>query len=62
MWAQGRRGKLEVGSLESGVGFGTSDGIEVRVLSGNISGSESGSVCGSFKFFLRLEIGRGERK
>ena len=44
------------------MGFGTSDGIEVRVLSGKISGSVSGSVSGSLKLFLGLEIGRGERK
>ena len=54
--------KLEVGSLESGVGFEISDGIDVRVLGGNISGSLSGSVSGSLKFFLGLEVGRGERK
>ena len=51
------------------MGFGTSDGIEVRVLSGKISGSVSGSVCGSFKFFWGWRLGggrengeRGEKK
>ena len=43
------------------MGFGTNDGIEVRVLSGKISGSVSGSVSGSFKFFWGWRFGGGRK-